>query len=189
VKETTVSQSSRSTGNTPVLGLVLALAAGLIVAACQAAAPPTPEPSPVVTSLAIHADTVQGPANLTDDERAAGAVCVQKNRFARNEEVVWRVRVTDPLTSEPMDDQALSVVIVKLPDQELAMRWGPHPRDNPVEFFWTVAWDVPEDYPSGQLPFTVEATATDGRTGAFEQFGVAPARLAITEEIRPIISE
>jgi hypothetical protein len=88
-----------------------------------------------------------------------------------------------------MDEAALSSVVVKLPDQELPMRYGPHPRDNPVDFFWTVAWTVPEAYPSGQLPYTVEATAADGRSGVFEQFGVAPAQLAVTEEVRPEISE
>jgi hypothetical protein len=170
-------------------GVALSIVAGLVIAACQAAPAITPAPEPQITaSLFLMTDTVQGPANLPEDERAAN-VCVQKNRFAKNEEIVWRVRVIDPATDEPMDDEALSAIVVKLPDQELPMRWGPHPRDNPTDFFWTVAWTVPEDYPSGLLPYTVEATATDGRTGVFEQFGVAPAQLAVTEEVRPEISE
>jgi hypothetical protein len=168
-------------------GLALGLVAVLVVAACQAAAP-VPTAEPVVTTLAVHTDTVQGPENLREDERPVWS-CVQKNRFARNEQIVWRVRVVDPETGEPMDDEALSSVVVKIPDQELSLRWGPHPRDNPLEFFWTVAWVVPEDYPSGLLPYTVEATANDGRSGTFEEFRVAPARLAVTEDIREIISE
>jgi hypothetical protein len=169
-------------------GVAYGIAAGLLVVACQAAAPPTPTPGPPV-SLILVADTVQGPANLTPEESAAGAVCVQKNRFAKNEEIVWRVRVLDPATGEPMDDQALSSVVVRLPDQELAMRYGPHPRDNPVDFFWTVAFDVPEAYPSGLLNYTVAATANDGRTGTYNQFGVAAAQLTVTDEVRPIIAE
>jgi hypothetical protein len=168
-------------------GLAFALVAGLVLAACGAAPVASPEP-PAVTTLSVHADTVQGPENLPEEERPLLS-CVQKNRYARNEQIVWRVRVIDPLTGEPMDDQALSAVVVKLPDQELALRWGPHPRDNPLEFFWTVAWTVPESYPSGQLPYTVEATASDGRTGMFDEFRVAPARLAVTEEIREVIEE
>jgi hypothetical protein len=156
--------------------------------ACQAAAPPTPTPAAPV-SLILVADTVQGPANLTAEERAAGAVCVQKNRFAKNEEIVWRVRVLDPATGAAMDDQALGSVVVRLPDQELAMHFGPHPRDNPVDFFWTVGFDVSETYPSGLLAYTIVATANDGRTGTYNQFGVAAAQLTVTDEVRPIISE
>lgn len=169
-------------------GVAYGVVAGLLVVACQAAAPPTATPGPPV-DLILVADTVQGPTNLTDEERAAGAVCVQKNRFAKNEEIVWRVRVLDPTTGEPMDDQALSSVAVQLPDQQLDLRYGPHPRDNPVDFFWTVAFDVPESYPSGLLNYTVSATANDGRTGTYNQFGVAAAQLTVTDEVRPVIAE
>jgi hypothetical protein len=138
--------------------------------------------------LFIDADTVWGPANIPDEEQASVS-CVQNNRFARNEEIVWRVKVLDPLTGEPMDDTTLDVVQVALPDQTLDMRYGPHPRDTPADAFWTVSWDVPEDYPTGELPYTVTATAADGRSGIYEQFNVSPARLIITEEVRPVIEE
>jgi hypothetical protein len=114
---------------------------------------------------------------------------VQNNRFARNEAIVWRVKVFDPITGEPMDDTMLESVQVVLPDQALDMRYGPHPRDTPADFFWTLGWDIPEDYPTGELAYTVSATSTDGRTGTYEQFGVSPARLIITEEVRPIIED
>jgi len=166
--------------------VALGVAAGLLLAACQAAAP-TPAPTAAV-DLVLVADTVQGPANLTPEEKASGAVCVQKNRFAKNEEIVWRVRVIDPATGEAMDDQALSSVVVHLPDQDLDLHYGPHPRDNPVDFFWTTAFDVPETYPTGLLAYTIDATAADGRTGTYNQFGVALAQLQVTDEVRPVIT-
>lgn len=170
--------------------IALGLVAGLVMVACQAAAPPTPTAAPVVpVNLFLVADTVQGPANLTAEERASGAVCVQKNRFAKNEEIVWRVRVVNPTTGEPMDDQALTSLVVRLPDQELALHYGGHPRDNPVDFFWTVGFEPPESYPSGVLAYTIVATAADGRTGTFSQFGVAAAQLTVTEDVRPVIAE
>ena len=61
--------------------------------------------------LFIDADTVQGPANLTEEERPLLS-CVQDSRFARNEEIVWRVKVIDPLTGQPMDDTGLESVEV-----------------------------------------------------------------------------
>jgi hypothetical protein len=173
--------------------LVGALAvAGL--AGCSGAAPATepaaagPSAAPVVAAqLFIDADTVLGPANLTEAEKPV-KTCVQLSKFARNEEVVWRVKVVDPATGQPMDDKALSGVEVKLPDQSLALRYGPHPKNTPTDFFWTVGWDVPADYPTGTVPYTIEATANDGRSGAYEQFKVSLAQLTITEDVRKVIA-
>lgn len=138
--------------------------------------------------LFIDSDVVLGPANLTEEERPT-KVCVQASRFAHNEEVVWRVKVLDPLTGQPMDDTMLASVEIKMPTETLSLRYGGHPRDTPVDFFWTVGWDIPEDYPSGAVAYTIDATALDGRTGTWEQFGVTLAQLTITDEVRPIIEE
>jgi hypothetical protein len=138
--------------------------------------------------LFIDADTVLGPTNLTEEERPT-KVCVQASRFAQNEEVVWRVKVFDPLTGQPMDDTMLASLEVKLPTETLVLHYGGHPRDTPVDFFWTVGWDVPEGYPTGAVEYTIDATALDGRTGTWEQFGVSLAQLTITDEVRPIIEE
>jgi hypothetical protein len=169
-------------------GVALGVTAGLLVAACQTAATtPTAAPTTAV-DLILVADTVLGPANLTPEEKAGGQVCVQRNRFAKNEEIVWRVRVVDPATGEAMDDHALTSVVVHLPDQNLDLRYGGHPRDNPVDFFWTTGFDVPETYPTGLLAYTIDATAADGRTGTYNQFGVALAQLQVTDEVRPVIT-
>jgi hypothetical protein len=166
--------------------IVLALGAALVLGAAPVAA--QDEPATPADWLFIQADTVLGPTNVPGEERAS-AVCVQKNRFARNEEIVWRVKVFDPLSGAEMDESALASVQVVLPDQSFDMRFGPHPRDVPVDFFWTYGWDVPEDYPTGELPYRIVATAADGRQGTYEQFGVSLARLTITEEVRPVIEE
>lgn len=171
---------------------------GAVLAACAQAPDATSTPTapeaaptaapPVAEFLFIDADTVLGPTNLTPEERPL-KTCVQLSRFAHNEEIVWRVKVFDPLTGEPMDDTLLASVQVVMADQTLDLHYGPHPRDNPVDFFWTVGWDVPEDYPSGTISHTIEATAVDGRTGTWEQFGVGAAMLTVTDEVRPIIAE
>lgn len=182
-----------------------AILLGALLAACAQApgqaspseepsiAPPASEapasmPPPAAEVLFIDADTVLGPTNLTDEEKPS-KTCVQVSRFAHNEEVVWRVKVLDPVTGEPMDDTMLESVQVVMGDQTLDLHYGPHPRDNPVDFFWTVGWDVPEDYPSGTVAYTIEATANDGRSGSWEQFGVQAAMLTITDEVRPVIAQ
>lgn len=188
---------SRSGG----VGLVVILAATVVACAQEpgesagpSAAVPSvvesvgPSVAPAGQFLFLDADTVLGPTNLTAEERPT-KVCVQVNRFAHNEDVVWRVKVYDPLTGEPMDDTMLESVAVVLPDQTLDLHYGPHPRDNPLGFFWTTSWLVPEGYPEGVINYTIEATAADGRTGTWEQFEVAAANLTVTAEVRPIIAE
>ncbi len=185
--------------------LVTVLIAGALVACAQApgqqttaaaptdnqpasAAPSQATAAPAVEALFIDADTVLGPTNLTEEEKPL-KTCVQVSRYAHNEEVVWRVKVFDPVTGEPMDDTALESVQVVMGDQTLDLNFGPHPRDTPVDAFWAVGWEVPEDYPSGTVSYTIEATAIDGRTGSWEQFGVEAAMLTVTDEVRPVISQ
>jgi hypothetical protein len=42
---------------------------------------------------------------------------------------------------------------------------------------------VPKDYPTGTLSFTVTATDTQGRTGEFKPFDIAPSLPTITDEV------
>ncbi len=167
----------------------LGVAAGLLLAACQVAATPTPTPAPAgAVPLILTADTVKGGKNLTPEEKAGGLSCVLNNRFAKNEEIVWRARIIDPTTGDPMDDTMLSSVVVHLPDQEIAMEFGGHPRSDPVDFFWATSFDIPESYPTGLLAYTIEATALDGRTGTYNQFAVTSASLQVTDDVRPVIT-
>jgi hypothetical protein len=177
--------SSRRARSRVIRAAIVVTALGILAIAPGAQAQST---APAGGFLFIDSDMVLGPTNLTDEERPT-MTCVQDNRFAHNEEVVWRVKVLDPLTGQPMDDTMLSSVEVKLPTETLSLHYGGHPRDTPVDFFWTVGWDVPEDYPTGAVAYTIDATANDGRAGTWEQFGVTLAQLTITDEVRPIIEE
>ena len=133
-------------------------------------------------SLIIQSDIVQGTTNLTDEMKATQA-CVQNNRFPHNSEIVWRMRVFDPATGDEMDDAALQSVTVELADgQSFDAKYGGHPHDNPLDFFWTTSFDIPADYPTGTLDYTITATGADGRTGTFKPFNVAPSLLTVTDE-------
>jgi len=187
---------SRSGG----IGLVVVLAATLVAcaqepgqsanpsSAASAAASTAASAAPVGQFLFLDVDTVLGPTNLTAEEQPL-KTCVQWSRFAHNEDVVWRVKVFDPLTGKPLDDTLLASVKVIMPDQTFDMHYGPHPRDNPLGYFWTTSWVVPEAYPNGVINYTIEATAKDGRTGTWEQFEVAAAQLTVIETVRPVIAQ
>jgi hypothetical protein len=162
--------------------LAIFVVMAVLLAACDTEVATTTTEAPIA-NLSVQADTVSGPLNIPGDQRAS-RVCVQQSRFARSSEVVWRARVMDPVTGVQLDDAALASVQVRLADgQVLDMRFGPHPRDNPTDVFWTTAFDVPADYPTGTLGYEVVATGNDGRTGTFTPFNVAPSLLTITDEI------
>ncbi len=129
--------------------------------------------------LIVDANTVLGSEGIPEEERAA-KVCVLSSRFAPGEEVVWRIKVFDPATGDTMDDTQLDSVVVELPDgQTFDAKYGGHPGDNATDSFWATSWEIPADYPTGSLPYTVKASATDGRTGEFTEFNVAPSLLTV----------
>lgn len=133
--------------------------------------------------LIVFGDTVLSTKNLTDEMKPTRA-CVLNNRFPRNSEIVWRVRVMDPLTGLQMDDTTIEKAEVTLGDgQVLEMEFGPHPRKEPRDFYWTVPWLVPKDYPTGTLLYSITASSKDGRTGEFKPFDIPPSLLVITDEV------
>lgn len=136
--------------------------------------------------LSVTADTVQGPFNLTDEQKTVQS-CVLAGHYPRNSQIVWRVRVVDPATGEGMDDTMVSVQ-VKLGDgQVIDLKYGGHPGSAPTDAFWAGSFKIPTDYPTGTLSYEVVATGTDGRTGTFRPFNVAPSLLTITEDVLPTL--
>ena len=110
-----------------------------------------------------------------------GEGCMLQNAYLNDGEAkaTFRVRVYDPLTGEQLDDEALESVTVTIDGQEFDLSWGPHPPDTENDFFWTYGWEIFEDYPAGNVEYSITATATDGRTGEFDKFNVAPSLLTV----------
>lgn len=129
--------------------------------------------------LFVYGDTVRGGAGLTPDE-AATQSCVQINRFPQGSQIVWRVRVVDPATGAYLDDTRVSRMTLTMPDGATqALRYGPHPRGRQDDYFWTAAFTLPADYPTGGFAYQIEAEDRDGRVGALTQFNVASSLLQV----------
>lgn len=178
----------RKSRHRAVILLALVTSVGLVLASCggdSAGSAPTAAPVTVSSKLIVAADMVQGSKNIPQDQRALKS-CVLTSRFPRNSEMVWRVRVTDPKTGEVLGDQELTGIQVSLANgTNVDMKWGPHPKDPPNEFYWTGSWVVPKDAPTGTLGYTITATAKDGRTGEWKPFIVTAALPAIIDEVLP----
>jgi hypothetical protein len=125
--------------------------------------------------LFIEGDIVRGntPAGIT------GPVCVLANQFKRKENVVFRIRVRNA-AGEPLDDKNIKAITVELSDgQKLAASYRPRPPANvraafglsePTDYFWTAAWLIPQDYPTGSLSYRVVAADTQGNTQSWTPF-------------------
>jgi hypothetical protein len=120
--------------------------------------------------MAISGDTV------------LGVQCIQSNRFKRNDVIVFRAHVVDTKTGEDMTGDDLTSVVAELPDgSSFPLNYGEHPPQNPQASYWTVAWPVPADYPTGTFGYKIVATNKAGETATFEPFKVTPSQLTITE--------
>jgi hypothetical protein len=110
----------------------------------------------------------------------AGPFCVLANQFKRKEAVAWRIRVLDQ-TGAQADDKMLKSVVVELSDgQKIPAKFGGHPpRGTPTDFFWSLAWIIPEGYPTGSLVYKVVATDNAGNTQTWEPFKRQPTQLTI----------
>ena len=178
-----------------IIGLLASIA---LLTSCSAAATPppvtvrttatvtaTPPAAPVSSTLIIQADTVSGAPGAQGVTPNNGGVCVQTNQYKATNSIVWRIKVFDPATGKPMDDKALQSVQVKLPDgQVFKGQYGGHPGGpgtQPTDNFWSTAWTIPATYPTGSLNYQVNAQSTDGRSGAYNQFNVAPSLLTIVK--------
>lgn len=135
----------------------------------------SPTPAQQAQSIFIEGDMVRG----NTPKGQTGATCVLNNQFKHNENAVFRVRVRD-ITGKPLDDKGIKGVVVELSDgQKLPMRYGGHPPRDSVDYFWSIGWLIPSDYPLGTLRYKIVATDLAGRVQTWESFGDPGSQIVI----------
>ncbi len=117
----------------------------------------------------IEGDIVRGnsPNGIT------GPVCVLANQFKRKENVIFRIRVRNT-AGQPLDDKSIKSLVVELSDgKTYQAAYRPRPPvltraalglTGPIDYFWSAAWLIPQDYPTGSLSYRVVATDMQGNT-------------------------
>jgi hypothetical protein len=106
-----------------------------------------------------------------------GPVCVLANQFKRRENVIFRIRVRNAL-GQPLDDKGLKSLVVELSDgKKIPADYRARPPvavrarlglTGPIDYFWSSAWLIPADYPTGSLTYRVVATDMQGNTQSWE---------------------
>jgi hypothetical protein len=108
----------------------------------------------------------------------AGPFCVLANQFKRKEAVAWRIRVLAP-DGTVADNKVLKSVVVELGNgQKLPAHFGGHGMP-PTDYFWSLFWTIPADFPTGSLGYKVVATMMDDSTVAWEPFNRATTQLMV----------
>jgi hypothetical protein len=111
-------------------------------------------------------------------EGQQGPFCVLQNRYKRGEAVAWRIRVQKP-DGTPADDNFLKSVEVQLGNgQKLPAHYGGHGMP-PTDFFWSLFWTIPGNFPTGSLGYKVNATMQDGSVVTWEPFTRATTQLMV----------
>jgi hypothetical protein len=108
-----------------------------------------------------------------------GPVCVLANQFKRRENVIFRIRVRN-IAGQPLDDKNIKSLVVELSDgKRYAAEYRARPPvavraalglTGPMDYFWSAAWLIPRDYPTGSLSYRVVATDMQGNTQEWTPF-------------------
>jgi hypothetical protein len=134
-------------------------------------------------ALILQGDTVRSPEGLTDEQKTFLS-CVEQSRFPQSSRIVWRFKAIDPITGQPLDDQAIQTFAITLPDgKTVDFKYGGHggTKPNYLDYFWTAGFSIPADYPTGAFSYSITATSKTGLVGkwASDQFKVAAAQLTV----------
>jgi len=98
-----------------------------------------------------------------------GPFCVLANQFKRKEAIAWRIRVLQP-TGAVADDKVIKGVVVELGNGiKLPAHYGPH-GNPPTDYFWSMFWTIPDDFPTGSLGYKIHATMADGSVVTWSPF-------------------
>jgi hypothetical protein len=116
-------------------------------------------PSPKVDTV-IYADSVNGTRPAGAAPRPVG--CTQTNVFKRGEQFVLRTWGFDLSTGEVFSIDNVTEAHFAVPGQpNVTLNWGSHGAQK--VFFWTNAWQIPKDYPLGDVTVRIGFTLTSGK--------------------------
>jgi hypothetical protein len=108
----------------------------------------------------------------------AGPFCVLNNQFKRKEAVAWRIRALEPNGTVADNKVLKSVEVVLGNGQKLPAHFGGHGMP-PTDYFWSLFWTIPADFPTGSLGYKVVATMMDNSTVTWEPFNRATTQLMV----------
>jgi hypothetical protein len=110
----------------------------------------------------------------------AGPFCVLVNQYKRGEAVAFRIRALLP-NGNVADDKAIKGVVVELGNgQRFPAAYKSHGAP-PTDYFWSMFWTIPNDYPTGSIGYKLIATMNDGSVVEWKPFNRATTALMVVD--------
>jgi hypothetical protein len=130
-------------------------------------------------SLIVVGDMVRSGESVTPED-APFLACTEQNRYPQGSQVVFRMKVIDPVTQQELDPSTVQSIAVQLPD-------GSNPEFNyhPLNFgmssdkAFVAVWSIPDNYPTGSVDLQLTAMDNQGRMGTWAQFNVPESELQV----------
>jgi hypothetical protein len=151
-----------------VLGLAVTASAILIPSLAQAADPPKK------LDVMLYVDTVNGSRPVGAKPRPVS--CTQTNVYTRGEQQVFRVWGTVAGTGDILSTENVKYAYVSIPGTpNIKMSWGSHGSATNKVWFWAAAWNLPADYPLGDVTAKIVFKTEDDTFGTYDyKFTVVP---------------
>jgi len=149
----------------PVASAQLTIQAAPPAAPVAAVSPGTALPAKVPVSL--YVDTVNGTRPAAAAPRPIG--CTQTNVFKRGEQLVLRTWGVELASGDVLSADNVDTAYFTLPGQpNVTLNWGAHGATGAKVWFWTNAWNIPSDYPLGDVTIKVTFKTDSGKTGVLD---------------------
>jgi len=117
--------------------------------------------------IVLYADTVNGSSPVAAPKRAIG--CTQTNVYKRGEQLVLRTWGFDlstgqTLTTDNVDTATFTIAGLA----PVTLPYGAHGAVGNKVWFWAMYWNIPVDYPLGDVTIHVEFKTDSGKTGTYD---------------------
>lgn len=151
-----------------VIALAITASAILIPSLAQAADPPKK------LDVMLYVDTVNGSRPVGAKPRPFS--CTQTNVYTRGEQQVFRVWGTVAGTGDILSTENVKYAYVSIPGTtNIKLNWGSHGSATNKVWFWAAAWNLPADYPLGDVTAKIVFKTEDDAVGSYEyKFTVVP---------------
>jgi hypothetical protein len=151
-----------------VIGLAITASAILIPSLAQAA------DAPAKLDVMLYVDTVNGSRPVGAKPRPQS--CTQTNVYTRGEQQVFRVWGTVAGTGDILSTENVKYAYVSIPGTpNIKLNWGSHGSATNKVWFWAAAWNLPADYPLGDVTAKIVFKTEDDTFGQYDyKFTVVP---------------
>jgi hypothetical protein len=115
----------------------------------------------------LYVDSVNGTRPSGAKPRPVG--CTQTTTFKRGEQLVFRIWGSEASTGNILSTENVKYAYVKIPGQPYAkLNWGAHGTAPNRVWFWTAAWNIPQDFALGTTAFRVVFKTESNKFGLYD---------------------